>query len=71
MVAAVNDCGTAIQDAQVPMKSEIMLTVSWSCPVCGSPLTLTKRMRAEPECHLFAGTLHPGPEANRRCPENV
>jgi len=40
--------GTATRDAQVPMKPEIMLTVSWFCPACGYPLTLTKRMRAEP-----------------------
>ncbi len=63
--------GTATRNAQMPMKPEIMLTVSWFCPACGYPLTLTKRMRAEPGYRLFANPLHPGPGTKKRCPENV
>jgi hypothetical protein len=49
------------------MIPESMLTVRWLCPVCGCPLSLTKRTQARPEerlslpdqAHAALGTEQP------------
>ena len=63
------------QGTRLPSLPEIMLTVSWACPVCTLPLHLTKRMQAKPgpdgEYRLFASPIHLAQMTEKRCPANV
>ncbi len=72
MVAPVVDGSEVAQNIHTPMLPETMLTVRWTCPVCGSTPVLSRRLPARVEDRISVpAPLHPGSGSQESCSADV